>query len=61
MWAAPIQSSASANGNRMLSQDMSKAATVVAGTLFHELGHTLGLTHGGSYYYRHAGQLHPDL
>src|SRR5208337_3807706 len=32
------------------SQDMSKAATVVAGTLFHELGHTLGLTHGGRYY-----------
>ena len=31
-------------------QDMSKAATVVAGTLFHELGHTLGLTHGGRYY-----------
>ena len=31
-------------------QDMSKSATVVAGTLFHELGHTLGLTHGGRYY-----------
>jgi hypothetical protein len=32
------------------SQDMSKPATVIAGTLFHELGHTLGLTHGGLYY-----------
>jgi MBG domain (YGX type)/Divergent InlB B-repeat domain/PASTA domain len=31
-------------------QDMSKPATVIAGTLFHELGHTLGLTHGGRYY-----------
>ena len=33
-----------------MTQDMSKSATVVAGTLFHELGHTLGLTHGGLYF-----------
>jgi MBG domain (YGX type)/PASTA domain len=33
-----------------LTQDMSKSATVVAGTLFHELGHTLGLPHGGLYF-----------
>ncbi|MGA8090545.1 MAG: MBG domain-containing protein [Terracidiphilus sp.] len=33
-----------------LTQDMSKKATVLAGTLFHELGHTIGLSHGGLYY-----------
>ena len=31
-------------------QDMSKRAQVIAGTLFHEVGHTLGLPHGGLYY-----------
>jgi hypothetical protein len=31
-------------------QDMSKRANVQAGTMFHEVGHTVGLSHGGLYY-----------
>ncbi|HKD59395.1 MAG TPA: kelch repeat-containing protein, partial [Terracidiphilus sp.] len=31
-------------------QDMSRRANVIAGTLFHEIGHTLALSHGGLYY-----------
>lgn len=36
-------------------QDMSKRAQVIAGTLLHEIGHTLGLSHGGLYYSSGSG------
>jgi hypothetical protein len=42
-------------------QDMSKRANVIAGTLFHEIGHTLGLTHGGLYYDGAAGNYVPTF
>jgi hypothetical protein len=42
-------------------QDMSKAATVLAGTMFHEIGHTLGLTHGGLYYDAGPGSYIPTF
>ncbi|SPE28736.1 exported hypothetical protein [Candidatus Sulfotelmatomonas gaucii] len=38
-------------------QDMSKRANVIAGTLYHEIGHTLGLTHGGLYYDTHGSYI----
>ncbi len=31
-------------------QNMATRANVIAGTTYHEIGHTLGLTHGGRYY-----------
>ncbi|MGB9232275.1 MAG: kelch repeat-containing protein, partial [Terracidiphilus sp.] len=31
-------------------QNMATRANVIAGTLYHEIGHTLGLSHGGLYY-----------
>ncbi|MGD1064658.1 MAG: hypothetical protein ABR860_15470, partial [Terracidiphilus sp.] len=31
-------------------QNMAARANVIAGTFFHEVGHTVGLTHGGRYY-----------
>ncbi len=42
-------------------QDMSKRAQVIAGTLFHEIGHTLGLTHGGLYFKGGAGSYIPTF
>ncbi|MGD1107272.1 MAG: PASTA domain-containing protein, partial [Terracidiphilus sp.] len=42
-------------------QDMSKRANVIAGTLFHEIGHTLGLTHGGLYYDGPSGSYFPTF
>jgi len=42
-------------------QDMSKRAQVIAGTLFHEIGHTLGLTHGGLYFQAGAGSYVPTF
>ena len=40
---------------------MSKRANVIAGTLFHELGHTLGLSHGGLYYQGGTGSYVPTF
>jgi sugar lactone lactonase YvrE len=42
-------------------QDMSKRAQVIAGTLFHEIGHTLGLSHGGLYYNGGPGSYIPTF
>ena len=42
-------------------QDMSKRANVIAGTLFHEIGHTLGLSHGGLYYNGPSGNYVPTF
>ena len=42
-------------------QDMSKRANVIAGTLFHEIGHTLGLSHGGLYYDGGSGSYIPTF
>ncbi len=42
-------------------QDMSKRANVIAGTLFHEIGHTLGLSHGGLYYDGPSGSYIPTF
>ena len=42
-------------------QDMSKRANVIAGTLFHEIGHTLGLSHGGLYFNGPAGNYAPTF
>jgi sugar lactone lactonase YvrE len=42
-------------------QNMSKRANVIAGTLFHEIGHTLGLSHGGLYYDGPSGSYLPTF
>jgi sugar lactone lactonase YvrE len=42
-------------------QSMSTRAQVIAGTLFHEIGHTIGLTHGGLYYNGGPGNYVPTL
>ncbi|HUB50643.1 MAG TPA: choice-of-anchor D domain-containing protein [Terracidiphilus sp.] len=42
-------------------QNMATRAQVIAGTMFHEIGHTLGLTHGGLYYLGGAGSYVPTF
>ncbi len=42
-------------------QNMSERAQVIAGTLFHEIGHTLGLSHGGLYFQGGAGSYIPTF
>ena len=42
-------------------QNMSTRANVIAGTLFHEIGHTIGLSHGGIYYQGAAGSYIPSF
>ncbi len=42
-------------------QNMSTRAQVIAGTLFHEIGHTLGLTHGGLSFSGGTGSYIPNF
>ena len=42
-------------------QNMGTRANVIAGTLFHEIGHTIGLSHGGIYYQGATGSYIPTF